>query len=210
MADEDRIRWDAIYRNMANQPYPPPDPLIYEYTPPVPDGARHMALDLAAGLGQNGLWLATQGYVVDIMDISRVALIRARQEMAMRNLRNVNLLPVDLDDADLGRFYYDLVCVFRYLKRDALPVVRNAIKPGGRIIYETYNLEYLRRVPEFNPRFLVEPGELAANFQGWEILLDDEDEYISRLVAVRPHFQGGGVTQPIPALQPDDDGKFSW
>lgn len=197
MAAEDRIRWDEIFQRAADKPYPAPDPFLFEYTPPVPPDGTHFALDLAAGLGQNGLWLAEQGYTVDIMDISRVALNRAREEMAVRGLRNVNLIPVDLDGFELDAYRYDLVCVFRYLKRDALPVIRGAVKPGGRIIYETYNINYVNRVPGFNARFLLQPDELASNFPGWQMIVDREDEYITRLVAVRPE---GEATRPVPVF----------
>ncbi|MBC8100405.1 MAG: methyltransferase domain-containing protein, partial [Armatimonadetes bacterium] len=84
MSADDRVRWDEIYHDLAQQRYPAPDALLFECVPPP--SAHSRALDLACGVGQNGIWLATQGYTVDLMDISRVALNRARGEMAMRNL----------------------------------------------------------------------------------------------------------------------------
>ena len=63
------------------------------------DGELTHALDLASGLGQNGLWLASQGYTVDLIDISRVALTKARDEANRRRLRNVNFFQLDLDNA---------------------------------------------------------------------------------------------------------------
>ena len=123
--------WDKVYRERHKQPFPAPDPLLLQYAPPTESGR---ALDLAAGLGQNGLWLAEQGYTVDVMDISRVALNRARSEMTMRNLRSVNLLLMDLDTLSLEVNHYDLLCVFRYLKRTIWDDIKNAVRPGGRII----------------------------------------------------------------------------
>ena len=186
MAAEDRVRWDEIYRTFARQPYPAPDPFLLEHTPIITTDTEYYALDLAGGMGQNGLWLAEQGYITDVMDISRVALYRARVEMTVRNLRNVNLLQVDIDTLDLHPYHYDIVCVFRYLRRDTLPAIRQAVKPGGRVIYESYNLEYLTHVPEFNTRFLLQHNELLDNFQGWEVVAHEEDEHITRLTAIRP------------------------
>lgn len=187
MSAHDRARWDAIYRARHDEPYPPPDPLLLEYTPPVVSSEKvRRALDLAAGMGQNGLWLASQGYTVDVMEISRVALSRARVEMASRNLRKINLLQVDLDDFEADREHYHVVCVFRYLKRDIMPALCAAVAPGGRIIYETFNLNYLDLVPDFNTAFLLEPGELAQYFEDWQILRDEEQGHISQLVAVKP------------------------
>ncbi|MDX1993880.1 MAG: methyltransferase domain-containing protein [bacterium] len=186
MVAKDRVRWDGIYRKLSQQRYPAPDPLLFEYTPPVPPGQTRLALDLAGGQGQNGLWLASQGYTVDIMDISRIGLTRARAEMAMRNLRNVNLLQVDLDEVDFEEERYDVVCVFRYLKRSTLPRLKGSIIPGGRILYETLNLRYLEVVPEFNPDFLLLDGELAGLFEDWKILRHEEEGHTTQLVAVRP------------------------
>lgn len=187
MSSKDRARWDQHYRETADRAFPPPDPLLLDYTPPVEHPTQPpRALDLAAGLGQNGLWLAAQGYVTDVMDISRVALNRARVEMSSRNLRTVNLLQVDLDALTLEPDTYDLICVFRYLKRDLFPLLRSAIKPGGRLIYETFNLQYLDKVPEFNVDFLIQGDELKSLFEDWQILRHSHITHVTQLVARKP------------------------
>lgn len=186
MSVDDRMRWDAVFERKASQPYPAPDPLLLQYTPPVPPDRTPRALDVAAGVGQNGLWLAEQGYHTDIMDISRVALQRARAEMGMRNLRNINLLQVDLDNLQLEAATYDLICVFRYLQRRLFGLLKMATASGGRIIYETFNMRYLEQVPAFNRAFLLEPGELAGYFQDWQIVFQEDSGAVSRIVAVKP------------------------
>ena len=186
MSDEDRKRWDAVYRQYNQKAFPDAAPFLLEYTPPADKPGEDRALDLAGGLGQNGLWLATQGYVVDVMDISRMALVRGRSEMVHRNLRTINFLQNDLDDIDLKQNKYHIVCVFRYLKRDLFPQIRACVKPGGRILYETFNTEYRRIVPNFNPEFLLNPGELAGYFADWKILHHAESGHISRLAAIKP------------------------
>jgi SAM-dependent methyltransferase len=187
MSIEDRVRWDNNYKKLNEHPYPAPDPMLKDFTP-LPQGKIvPRALDLAGGLGQNGLWLAEQGYATDIMDISRVALQRARSEMGMRNLRNINLLQIDVDNLEIKAETYDVICIFRYLKRDLFPLLKDAIKPEGRIIYETFNLRYLDIVPQFNQDFLLDDGELEAYFSDWHIIHNEEDEqYVSQLVAVKP------------------------
>jgi tellurite methyltransferase len=183
---QERQRWEQVYQARSKDGYPPPDPLLFEFTPPVLESGEHPALDLASGLGQNGLWLAEQGYTVDLMDISRTALMRAQDEMGNRRLRTVNLFQVDLDRPDLKLDYYEIVCVFRFLKRDLFPMLRASIAPGGRLIYETFNRGYLEAAPNFNPLYLLEPGELASHFSDWNILHNTEGKYTSRLVAARP------------------------
>jgi hypothetical protein len=65
-------------------------------------------------------------------------------------------------------------------------MLRAAVAPGGRVIYETFNQGYLEAAPNFNPVYLLEPGELASYFPGWNILHNSEGRYTSRLVAARP------------------------
>lgn len=186
MSAHDRVRWDKVYREREDRPYPSPDPLLLDYTPPVPPDAERFALDFAGGLGQNGLWLAAQGYTVDILDISRVALSRARAEMAQRNLRTVNLIQADAEETQLEAERYDLVCVFRYLNRDLLPQLSASLKPGGRLIYETFNLQYLDIVPGFNVDYLIQGDELKDWLKGWQIIRHSHIGHITQLVARRP------------------------
>jgi 2-polyprenyl-3-methyl-5-hydroxy-6-metoxy-1,4-benzoquinol methylase len=187
MSTNDQKRWDAIYRQRNQNPISDPDPFLLECTPPAPtEQGEQRALDLAGGVGQNGLWLATQGYTVDVLDVSRMALIRGRAEMMNRGLRNINFIHADLDDVNLKLNKYAVVCVFRYLKRDLFPQIRTSIQPGGRIIYETFNTHYLELVPGFNAEFLLETGELATYFADWRILRNTESNHISRLAAIKP------------------------
>lgn len=196
MSVQDRMRWDAIFKQRYNKPYPEPDTLLTTYTPAPAPKAR--ALDMASGVGQNGLWLGKQGYSVDLMDISREALRRARQQMTIQNVRSVNVLQVDIDKLILRRSgdciaihelcpeSYDLICVFRYLRRPLLPILNAAVKSGGRLIYETFNERYLQQVPDFNRDFLLQDGELEETFINWRFVHYDESSERTQMVAVKP------------------------
>lgn len=198
MSSHDRIRWDDIFKKRTREPYPSPDNLLMDYAPAPNEGETLRALDLASGLGQNGLWLAEQGYNTDLMDISRVGLQRARAEMTMRNIRKANLLQVDIDKLILRRNSncdlaheicpnsYNLIAVFRYLRRPLFPIFQEAIASGGRIIYETFNEKYLKQVPNFNAQFLLKTGELENTFINWRMIHYDESSYITKIVAVKP------------------------
>jgi tellurite methyltransferase len=187
MSQTERAHWDSLYRRYADSAFPSPDPLLFDHTPP-PDTPNQRALDLAGGQGQNGLWLASQGYVVDVLDISRVALMTGRAEMTRRGLRTINFLQADLDTEELKLNKYHLVCVFRFLKRDFFPQLRASIRPEGRIIYETYNTGYLEDHPDANPEHLIRPRELASHFPDWTILYQSDTNQISRLVALKPAY----------------------
>jgi tellurite methyltransferase len=189
MSARERTYWDDVYRERGKTQPRPINPLLLKYTPPILKQEIEnpkRALDLAAGFGQNGLWLAAVGYIADLMDISLVALKYTREEIAIRQLSNVNLFQVDLDEADLDESKYDLICVFRYTNRDLLPRIRAAIVPGGRIIYETPNTDYLQVKPDLDRKQLFVPGELAGYFDNWNILHSSDVDYHSQLVAVKP------------------------
>jgi 2-polyprenyl-3-methyl-5-hydroxy-6-metoxy-1,4-benzoquinol methylase len=189
MTVRDRLRWDTYYQKTPEGEFPHPDPVLFQFTPSVlhlNTEREFRALDLASGLGQNGLWLATQGYTTDLLDISREALKRAQEQATLQQIRNLNFLQVDLDEVALQSEAYDLVCVFRYLKRDLFPRIRACVRPNGRVIYQTFNVNYLRRAPDFNPEFLLQPGELASYFEDWRILLNNEVDHISQIVALKP------------------------
>ncbi|MBE2183413.1 MAG: class I SAM-dependent methyltransferase [Anaerolineae bacterium] len=186
MTVQDRKRWDTRYRTLPKGRLPDPDPLLFQYTPPVSGhSADARALDLAAGLGQNGLWLAEQGYSVDLLDISREALRHAQYDAARRELHKVNFLQVDLDEAALQSEAYDLVCVFRYFQRELFPRIRECVRRGGRVIYQTYTSGALAEMPDMNPCYLAEPGELAGAFADWELLRCHETEIMAQVVAIK-------------------------
>jgi len=184
-AAHDRTRWDTIYNQRQNAIYPEPDPLLLLYTPPAMLDVPPRALDLAGGVGQNALWLAEQGYTVDLMDISRVALMRAREEMIARNLRRVNVFQIDLEQVRLQPETYDLICVFRFLSATVMPQVRAAIKPGGRVIYETFNTGHLAQRPAMNRDYLLREGDLLGYFGDWRIIHHAELSTVSQVVAIK-------------------------
>lgn len=199
MSAQDRAKWDSHY-HQATGDYPAPDPLLLMYTPPLQPKQKARALDLACGVGQNGLWLAEQGYTVDMMDVSRVALRKAQDEVNKRQLRKVNLLQADLDDTDFDDQLYDVVCVFRFLDRNLFRKLRASVVNGGRVIYETFNTRHTSHSPTFNPAYLLDIGELPLLFKGWQILHDCDDEHISQIVAVKPPD----------GVDPNLEGKFDF
>lgn len=184
----DRERWDARYAERLRQPYPPPDEWLTMHRGLL-DGRGQRALDLACGWGQNALWLAEQGYEVDAIDISGVALARGREEAMRRGVR-VRFIQADLDEYALPAAAYDLIVVFYYLERRLVPALRAALRPGGLLIYETFNQSVRAQRPDVDPRYLLETGELARFFADWEVLDYHEGrpgrEAASGIVARRP------------------------
>jgi tellurite methyltransferase len=186
MSAKDRTRWDAYYTQRAEQPLPEPDPLLLGYTLPLLPNESKRALDAAGGSGHNALWLAEQGYHVDLMDISRVALQRAQQEMARREVRTINCFQVDFDEAELQAETYDLIVVLRFLSPPLMAQLRAATLPGGRILFETFHRGVLRYKPDFNPAYLLQRDEALRFFSDWHLLHHADLSTTTQVVAVKP------------------------
>jgi SAM-dependent methyltransferase len=182
MAQSDRARWDARYAEPNESCFPKrPHRLLVRYAP-----SAVRALDLACGLGQDALWLAERGCRVDAIDISFVALRQARHEMRRRGLSGVTFIQADLDQFVLPRAAYDLVCVFRFLDRRLFPAIRNSVRPGGVIIYETLNTGHLERNPDAGPDRMLRRGELPGYFPGWQVIEATDDAHMSAFVGRKP------------------------
>lgn len=162
---EDRIRWDRKYAAGNPNPDFEPDPLLQEYHALL-DG-RGRALDVACGVGHNALDLAARGYDVLGIDGSVVALRYAR-EAARRAKLAVAFVALDLGQFAPPPSSFSLVVVFRYLDRTLIPRLLRSLRPGGLLIYKSFNTNLLRERPDFNPDYLLDPGESAALFAGLE------------------------------------------
>jgi SAM-dependent methyltransferase len=130
------------------------------------------AADLACGAGREAVYLALSGYKVDAFDALPDALQRA-SNLARRSGVRVRAVRQDLErGAALPARAYDLVTVFRFLHRPLLPAIREAVAPGGFVAYETFNrLDRPRGRPPLKPAHTVGDGELAAAFEGFEVVL---------------------------------------
>lgn len=137
------------------------------------------ALDVACGIGQNAIWLAQHGFSVDAVDISPVALDHARQAAVQAGV-TVNFIQADLDRWSPPLEAYDLVIGFRFLNRRLWPRIKTALRPGGWLVYQTFNLHKLRPDSNFPREYLLDVGELPLAFTGWNILEGGDDDGPSR------------------------------
>ncbi|MHB8880865.1 MAG: class I SAM-dependent methyltransferase [Thermodesulfovibrionales bacterium] len=150
-----------------------PDELLTQYVhlftgelrdPPI--------LDLAAGYGHNGILLASKGFPVVLADSSEEALIQARLNAqaagVMAQFWQVNLEQGGVNP--LEGLSFSAILVFRYLHRPLIPCIRQSLKPGGILMYETFTIEQARLGKPKNPDHLLNPGELLSWFQDWEVI----------------------------------------
>ena len=146
------------------------------------------ALDLACGAGRHAVLFAERSWDVTAVDSSEVAL-----ELLQGREPRVRTVAADLEKGffDLGSAEWDLVIVTLYLQRNLFERIRRAVKPGGRVAMAIPLVDPREGVKPMNPDYLLQGGELAAEFPGWSIEHEREtnpdppSRQIGELVAVR-------------------------
>jgi tellurite methyltransferase len=133
--------------------------------------SKGRALDVATGEGRNAVFLAQNGFEVDAVDISGKGLKKARR-LAREKEVKINTFLVDLDQFRIEKEQYDLIVNFYFLKRRLIPRIRNGLKKGGKVIFETYLLEH-RALATGGPKqakYFLKPNELLRLFKDFRIL----------------------------------------
>jgi len=153
MAYEDKIRWNEKHEK-DQMPYEPIE-LVTRYASLAP-GKK--ALDIACGNGRHSRWLHQQGFDVDALDISSVAIAR------LQGIEGIHAKEVDFDTYVLPAQTYDLIVKAYFLQRRLFPQMIEALKPGGVIILETFLHHPDNERTPSNPAFRLNEGELEAAF----------------------------------------------
>ena len=146
------------------------------------------ALDVAMGRGRHVVPLARIGYRMFGVD-RRFGAVREAVARARLEGLTVRAWCADLTEIPLPRGFFDLVVVTRYLQRDLCPSLREAVRPGGVVLYETFTKgQRSHGTGPTSPGHLLDAGELLTLFEGCEILFDEEvttPEAVARVVARR-------------------------
>lgn len=154
---KDRIRWNAKFD--AQREVGDPSPWVqamYKMSP----GPR--ALDLAAGLGRNAVFLAGRGFEVLALDLAD----KAMDSLKSQRLSSIFPVQADLDTFPLRQGRFDLVICCHFLDRRLFPYMKECLRPGGIVLYESAmesdqpavnqpgNRDYLFRTNELLHAFL--------------------------------------------------------
>ena len=157
--------WDKRYEQ-GEHVHDEPHALVVSHAAKMTPGR---ALDVASGPGRHAIWLAERGWAVTAVDNSRVAMEILEQRARARAVTIRSCL------ADLERHEfviepasYDLIVVCNYLQRDLFPSIRAGTRIGGVVIAVISMLDDDPNVSPMNPAYLLHPGELRGEFDGWE------------------------------------------
>ena len=175
---------------------PMPLPFLVEQQGRLPKG---LILDVAAGRGRNTLYLRSQGSQVEAIDRDRDALSALEAAARTQHLSGLTTRVLDLEaSADhppsLGQRCYDAIVVCFYLHRPLFPMILDALKPNGILLYETFTIDnYFRHQHPRRWEFCLAQNELLRLTSSLRVLHYDEGEhdgghgsgpcYTARLVA---------------------------
>ena len=145
-------------------------------------------LDLAMGNGQNALFLAKMGFAVEGVDISSDA-VKTALEAARKAGVAMKADAADLEgDYVIRKGAYDVIICFRYLQRSLIPQIKNGLRKGGMVMYETFTVEQARFGRPKNQDYLLKHNELLDMFRDfrclhyWEGILKNR-RAVARIIA---------------------------
>ena len=164
----DQKRWDKKFGRKEFALGKEPNPFLKKHIRLLPRGK---ALDIATGEGTNAVFLAQNGFDVDAVDISEKGLKKARKLAREKGVK-INTFLVDLDQYHIAKERYDLIANFYFLKRRLIPRIRNGLKKGGIVVFETYLLEH-RALATGGPtqaKYFLKPNEPLRLFRNFRIL----------------------------------------
>ncbi len=129
------------------------------------------ALDLAMGFGRNAIYLAKLGYAIDGVDISPEAVNGALASAQEAGL----IIRAQVADLESGGYHiekgaYDLIICFNYLYRPLLPQIKDGLKTGGMLVYETFIVDQVQFAKPRNPEHLLKHNELLDMFRDFRCL----------------------------------------
>lgn len=158
---QDRFKWNKKYRE---DHYPAEVTGIVKRFYHLAPGKK--ALDIAAGTGRHAIFLASQGFSVDAVDISEVGLAEFAGKYP-----NIIAVCADLDQFKIPADRYDLIVNVKFLNRQLFPYIQEGLKPGGVVIFHTLlESDDFKSTPEHRREYLLRTNELLRAFLGMRIV----------------------------------------
>ena len=131
---------------------------------------RGRVLDIAMGAGRNAIYLAKMGFEVEGVDISGEA-VNLAIESALKAGVTIRAQVVDLDKHyRIQEDTYDVILCFYYLQRSLISQIKNGLRLGGMVVYETFIVDQAQFGKPKNPDYLLKHNELLDMFREFRCL----------------------------------------
>jgi tellurite methyltransferase len=153
MTKSEDVAWEEHHRGPS---LGEPEPFVAEMIALMPRG---IALDVAAGRGRNTLALARAGFKAVAIDSSPTAI---RMLAAAARAESLPVLPVVADVAafPIGEQSVDVVINVNFLDRALIPRLKDALRIGGVLLFDTFLIDQAAIGPPRNPDYLLDHYEL--------------------------------------------------
>ncbi len=163
--------WDERYRSADRLWTSDVNPALVAEVSDIEPGT---ALDVGSGEGADARWLADRGWQVTALDISQVAVDRARE---IDPRPSITWLRADVIADDVPAAGVDLVTLHYFpIPKEGLDAARRlveAVGPGGSLLVVAHAPEGVR-AHGFDPDAYVQPADFAGLLgDGWEIVTDE-------------------------------------
>ena len=189
MSLKDKEKWDCKYASHERLTEKEPVEWLKDHADML--NGKGLALDIASGEGRNAVFVAEKGYQTLAVDISPVGLEKARSLADDKGVI-IETCVADLDKWEIKQNAFDLILCFNFLDRRIFPSIKNALKPGGLIFYETFTVDYLK-YSNFKREWVLEHNELLDTFKELRILnykeIDAKDKAFASLIALKQNDQ---------------------
>ena len=167
--------WDAMYAEKHTIWSGEPNAQLVAETTSLTPGT---ALDVGCGEGADAVWLAQHGWDVTAVDISEIALDRARDHASSAGV-DVSFERADLVTAPPAPSSYDLVSAQYFHLPDppraqAYRGLGAAVRPGGNLlVVGHYPSEHIGKD---HPERLFTTDEIVGLFEGWRVVTSEVRE----------------------------------
>ena len=141
---------------------------------------KGQVLDVAMGTGANAVFLAKMDFDVEGVDVSAEA-INTALELAGKSGVNLKARVVDLENNyRILKNSYDVIICFKYLQRALIQQMKDGLRTGGMVVYETFIVDQARFGKPKNPDHLLKHNELLDLFRDFRCLRYREGIFESR------------------------------
>lgn len=159
--------------------------------------------DLAGGDGRHAVPLAAAGLRVLLVDFAERAVRLGREAADIDARTRVAGVVADTAALPLRAASLDAIVIVHFLERDLFAHLPPLLRPGGRLIVETFTTDHLRLVADGrahgprNPAYMLHPGELPRlvaplgvdEYAETEAIDGPGSRAVARMVAVKPLAQ---------------------
>ncbi len=184
-----KILWDKKYgRGDYVYGKTPAKFLVENYHYIKPGGT---VLDMGMGEGRNAVFLSQKGYKVTGVDISSVAVKKARK-LAKEQGTNINGVVASLTEYKIPAETFDAILAFYYVDRDLNARISKWLRPGGILVYEAYTEKQKEKEKKGSSDFqyYLKEQELLSMFPSFKVLKyeepTNEGNYRASIVLQKP------------------------